>query len=156
MLLKLFRVLWSLRGISIFVGSTLSEKNSNPPEDLTEPNSARLIHFIICWKHFQCRCFSSKRTSYQTFYILWPWLSNMVNLYPCLFCEAVFVHQAHAKDHIRDCHSGNERITITHHEDMNSSLWHVCNHWSFRTYLNCEKPKLCSESSKPVFIVACY
>ena len=49
-------------------------------------------------------------------------LPNMVNLYPCLFCEAVFVHPVHVTDHIRDCHSRNERITITHHEDMNSSL----------------------------------
>jgi hypothetical protein len=49
-------------------------------------------------------------------------LPNMANLYPCLFCEAVFVHPTHAKDHIKDCHSRNERITITHHEDMNSSL----------------------------------
>jgi hypothetical protein len=31
----------------------------------------------------------------------------MVNLYPCVFCEAVFVDPVHAKDHIRDCHSKN-------------------------------------------------
>jgi len=48
----------------------------------------------------------------------------MGNFYPFLFCEAVFAHPSHAKDHIRDCHSNNMRISITHHEDMDSS-WSI-------------------------------